>query len=252
MPDTRKHRGPHPQDLDLFAQEHWPVLQRAVGHLSWLLSRGYARTSALKLVGDRFELTERQRTAVLRSSCSDQALERRRSARVEPGQIAGRVLHLDGFNVLTTVEAALAGGVLILGRDGCLRDMASMHGSYRKVNETRPALLAIGQTLADERPAECVWYLDRPVSNSGRLSRILVEVAGENGWNWRAEILPDPDRELRSSEEIVVSADSAVIDDCRAWLNLARQVVESRIPAAEIIPLNNVPEAEGGGVSEPP
>jgi hypothetical protein len=218
------------------------VLQRAVGHLSWLLTRGYAPVSALKLVGDRFGLTERQRTAVLRSSCSDQALARRGSASVEPGEIAGRVLHLDGFNVLTTVEAAFAGGVLILGRDGCLRDMASMHGNYRKVDETRPAVLALGQTLSDWRPAECVWYLDRPVSNSGRLSGILLDIAREQSWNWRAEIVPDPDRELRSSAEIVVSADSAVIDFCSDWLNLAIHVVQSQVPSAEIVPLNDLPE----------
>jgi hypothetical protein len=213
------------------------MLQRAVGHLSWLLTRGYAVTSALKLVGDRFELTERQRKSVLRSSCSDQALARRLASCVKPEHIAGRVLHIDGFNLLTTIEAALAGGVLILGRDGCLRDMASMHGSYRKVAETWPALIAIGEALAPWQPAECVWYLDRPVSNSGRLSRIILETAIEHGWNWRAESLPDPDKFLRKSPEIVVSADSAVIDQATAWLNLAAYVVACRIPTAEMVPL---------------
>ncbi len=55
---------------------------------------------------------------------------------------------VDAFNLITTVEAALAGGVLIKGRDGCLRDMASMHGSYRKVAETIPALHCIGEVMA--------------------------------------------------------------------------------------------------------
>ena len=51
-----------------------------------------------------------------------------------------RQLWIDGYNVLTTIEAALAGAVIIAGRDGCYRDMASMHGSYRKVEETSPAI----------------------------------------------------------------------------------------------------------------
>lgn len=205
--------------------------------MSWLLTRGYAVASALKLVGDRFELTERQRKAVLRSSCSDQALARRLASRVTMEQIAGRVLHIDGFNLLTTIEAALAGGVLILGRDSCLRDMASMHGSYRKVTETWPALNAIGEALDLCRPLECVWYLDRPVSNSGRLSTMILEAARERGWSWRTEIHNDPDGELRKSAEIVVSADSAVIDQAAAWLNLAAHVVACRMPTAEIVPL---------------
>jgi hypothetical protein len=245
MPDTRKHRGPHPQDGELFARKHWPALQQAVAHLSWLLTRGYAVTSALKLVGDRFELTERQRKAVLRSSCSEQALAHRRSTCKEPADIAGRILHLDGFNVLTTIEAALAGGVLILGRDNCLRDMASMHGNYCKVQETLPALVAIGQTLASWQPAGCVWYLDRPVSNSGRLCRIILDIASDQGWNWRTEIIPDPDAELRSSSEIAVSADSAVIDHASAWFNLAHRIVRLRMPDAEIIPLNVLPSTDG-------
>lgn len=239
MPDTRKHRGPHPQDADLFAPATWPVLRQAVAHLSWLLTRGYAVTSALKLVGDRFGLTDRQRKAVLRSSCSDQALHRRQATSVKPENVADQVLHLDGFNVLTTIEAALAGGVLLLGRDGCLRDMASMHGNYRKVEETRPALALIGTTLADWRPADCIWYLDRPVSNSGRLSQILTEVAGEHGWDWRTELVPDPDAILRTLPEIVVSADAVILDDCSQWLNLAFEVVSRQIPSAVILPLDD-------------
>ncbi len=244
MPDSRKHRGPHPEDGEHFARDVWPVLQRAVGHLSWLLSRGYAVTSALKLVGDRFALTERQRKAILRSSCSDQALARRLASRVPPEQITGRILHVDGFNLITTVEAALAGGVLILGRDGCLRDMASMHGNYRKVAETLPALKAIGETLAPWQPAECIWFLDRPVSNSGRLSQMILETAAEKGWNWRTETLPDPDKFLRESREIVVSADSVVIDHAAAWLNLAAIVVGSQIDAVEIVPLEIEPRTQ--------
>ena len=64
---------------------------------------------------------------------------------------------MDGFNVLTSIEAALAGGVILAGRDGCYRDMASMHGSYRKVEETRPAILGIGSILETLQPTVCHW-----------------------------------------------------------------------------------------------
>ena len=237
MPDTRKHRGPHPRDNELFAKENWPTLQDAVEHLSWLLTRNYAAPSALKLVGDRFQLTDRQRKAVLRSSCSDQALTRRTATRVQPKEIAGWELHVDGFNLLTTVEAALSGGVLILGRDGCLRDMASMHGNYRKVKETGPAIETIGNTIANFGSGQCIWYLDRPVSNSGRLSEMLKELAEAHDWDWQTDIVNDPDALLRNSAEIVVSADCGVIDSCKSWLNLAREVVEREVSSANVVPL---------------
>ena len=84
--------------------------------------------------------------------------------------------------MLTTVEAALAGGVLLAARDGTYRDMASMHGSYRKVAETGPALELIGRTASELGVSECLWYLDRPVSNSGRLKTLMEELAAARGW----------------------------------------------------------------------
>ena len=241
MPDTRKHRGPHPADAELFAPEWWPVLQQAVTHLSWLLSREYAWASAVKLVGDRFQLTERQRIAVLRSSCSDTSLARRIQTRVEPKSLKGCAVAIDGFNLLTTIEAALSQGVLIRGRDGCDRDMASMHGSYRKVAETAPALRVIGELLAGYGVQSCRWYFDRPVSNSGRISVLVQDIAAENGWRWETELTADPDPVLATAEEIVVSADSAVLDRCGRWWNLAREVVEQRIPDAFVVPMSRDP-----------
>jgi len=38
--------------------------------------------------------------------------------------------------------------VILAARDGAYRDMASMHGSYRKVAETLPALELLGRTIA--------------------------------------------------------------------------------------------------------
>ena len=62
MGDTRSHRGPGPEDRDLFSADQLPALRHAVADLSWLLSRGYAMPSALSLVGNRFDLAARQRS----------------------------------------------------------------------------------------------------------------------------------------------------------------------------------------------
>ena len=230
MPDRRSHRGPHPEDARLFAPPAWPALGRATADLSWLLSRGYAAPSAVKLVGDRYDLTARQRIAIQRCACSDADRSGRLKREVSAEAVAVRPLLLDGYNVLTTVEAALAGGVILLGRDGCYRDMASMHGSYRKVAETRPALELIGRTAAELKLAECIWYLDRPVSNSGRLKTLIYEVATEHGWPWSVELVTDPDPLLIDSAEIVATADSVILDGCARWFNLARRTVDGHVP----------------------
>ncbi len=144
MPDRRTHRGPHPEDARLFGVEALPLLRAAAADFCWLLDRGYAHDSGLKLVGDRYALVARQRTAVSRCCCSASDAARRREHEVGRERLPGAALWLDGYNVLTTIEAALAGGVILIGRDGACRDMASMHGSYRKVAETLPALELLG------------------------------------------------------------------------------------------------------------
>ena len=63
LPENGRHRGAHPQDRELFSGSCCAVLRQATADLSWLLSRGYAQTGSLQLVGDRYSLRERQRNA---------------------------------------------------------------------------------------------------------------------------------------------------------------------------------------------
>ncbi len=239
MTDKRTHRGPDPRDGHLFDPSQWGTLRQAVGDLSWLLSRSYADPSSLKLVGDRYALNERQRMAVRRSSCADEARARRHAHRVEAEQLQGQPLWLDGFNVLTTIEAALGGAVVLIGRDECARDLAGVHGTYRKVEETRPAIALVGEVLERLQVGPCLWYLDSPVSNSGRLRGILGEIASARGWDWRIELATNPDPLLAASSEIIATADSAILDRCARWFNLARVVVEAAVPWARCIHLSD-------------
>ncbi len=238
MPDNRHHRGPHPDDGQLFGSEALPQLTSAVGDVSWLLSRGYASTSSLKIVGDRYSLRERQRIAVGRAACSDMARERRRSSQIDPAELAGQPLLLDGYNVLTSVEGALAGGVILHARDGAFRDMASVHGTWRKVDETVPAAELIGNLLAELRVAQAVWLLDRPVSNSGRLKTILQQTAATHGWQWEVRLVPDPDQLLRETDQIAATADSGILDACGRWVNLARVAIDRKVPGAQVVNLS--------------
>jgi hypothetical protein len=238
MPDKRAHRGPDPRDDVAFAASAWPALRGATLDLSWLLSHGYAPVSALKLVGDRWSLTERQRKAVGRSACSDQAREQRHASQVASDSVAGKEIVIDGFNVLTTIEAALGGAVVLNCRDTTCRDIAGIHGSYRKVAETLPALDKLATVLATLRIGRCRWLFDRPVSNSGRIRGVVLEAAKERGADWSVELVDDPDPILARSAEIVVTADSAVLDGGPLWLNLARIVIETSCAGAMIVDLS--------------
>ena len=242
MPDKRHHRGPHPEDAELFAPAQHDALRAAVADLSWLLTRDYATPSALKVVGDRYNLTARQRTAIMRCACGDRQLADRLRREVAIADLRGRTLLVDGYNVLTTIEVALGGGWVLVARDTTFRDMASLHGSYRKVDETRPAIELLGRTLAEFGIARCTIYLDQPVSNSGRLKGIINEIAPANAWPWDVQIVPNPDAVLiaaRDHDGIVASADSVVMDRCARWVNLARAIVTRGVPAARVANLRS-------------
>lgn len=241
MPDHRTHRGPHPNDAALFAASQLPALRAATSDLSWLLERGYVIQSALKLTGDRYALTARQRAAVSRCACPHSVASERMRRMQPSAALAGAELAIDGFNVLTTLEVALSGGVVLIGRDAVMRDIAGVHGSYRSVEETIPALLLLRDVLNALGVGRCEWLLDAPVSNSGRLCSTIVNVAAEHGAPWSARAVPDPDRILASSPSVVASADGQVLDAAARSVNLARYCVERMLPGAFVVELSGGP-----------
>ncbi len=238
MPHTSTHRGAAPEDDRLFAPGMWPTLRTATSDLSWLLSHGYAVHSSLELVGNRYALRDRQRLAVGRCACADDSLASRRQRCLSPEALRDEDLWLDGYNVLMVLEAALGGGVVLVGRDGCCRDVLGIHGSYHRVQETGPALRLIGELTQGWGVSGCHWWLDQPVSNSGRLRALILEVAAAHGWNWQVDLVMNPDAELAEASQVVVTADSAILDRCQRWVNLARRIIAQRIPDARLVDLS--------------
>ena len=237
MARQQTHRGLAPKDDRLFSDRQHPALRAAASDLCWLLDRGYAARSALVLVGNRHNLTSRQRNGVARYACSHEDVQRHQQRRVEPVQLHGQELWLDGFNVLTVLESALAGGIVILGRDGCCRDIAGIHRRYRKMSETVSALRMVGETAAAWGVTCCRWWLDKPVSNSGRLKTLILETAAASGWNMEAELTFSPDHVLSHTDQVIATSDGIVLDRCQRWVNLVRLIIAERIPQVRLLDL---------------
>jgi hypothetical protein len=226
MSSADRHRGRHPADEELFGADATPALRQAVADLSWLLSRGYAMNSSVKLVGDRHQLRERQRLAATRAACSDSAREKRTRQRLPAEALRGRTVWVDGFNLLVSLEAALSGGVLLHCRDGCLRDMSAVHGSYHAVVETDAALALAAARLTELHAASVHWLLDKPVSNSGRLAARIRELAEQHHWPWTVDTVFNPDADLIAARDtIIISSDAMVIDHAASWYNLAADLI---------------------------
>jgi len=225
----QRHRGKNPEDERLFIPNQMPTLKKAVVDLSYLYTRNYSEKAAIKIVGDHYQLKSRQRVAVQRAACSDLSLHNRLKSEIGNKPLKGKNFLIDGYNLLITVESLLSGGILICGRDGCIRDMASLHGSYHKVEETLPALKWIGENLSAYEPSNVRWFLDKPISNSKRLARLLKDLSNEYRWSWNAEVVDNPDTVIVSQEGIVISSDSWILDRAFIWLNFVYRCIKSQI-----------------------
>lgn len=238
------HRGAAAHDDRLFAPPELPRLRTAASDLCWLLDRGYALRSSIDLVGNRYDLAARQRMALSRSVCSAEDAERRALLRVQPGALDGEELWVDGYNVLTILENALGGGVVLPGRDGCVRDIAGVHRRYRRVEETIPALRLVGETVSAWRVTRCRWFLDKPISNSGRLKRQILDIAAAAGWEMNVELEYSPDYVLARTDRVIATSDGGILDRCKRWVNLSREIILARLPGAWIVDLMADPKAQ--------
>lgn len=239
MPDKRKHRGANPADEKLFASDQQHKMAIAANDLAWLLGKGYGDKASLKLVGDRYRLKQRQRLALSRIVCTEIQRINRNDKALQPEALAGELLLIDGFNLLITIESALSGGFIFEGLDGCYRDLASIHGTYKRVIETDEALELIGKVLCRLNVKEVTWLMDKPVSNSGRLKSILKELAEEQGWPWQAELVNNPDTVLIQSTVPIVSSDSLILDLTASWFNLNKYLIDNFVPQARILHFNH-------------
>lgn len=221
------------QDNALF--EDGNKFKLAVADMYYLLSREYPARAALALVGNRYEMVKKQQAALLGMVCSEQELQNRRAKELAAGQLKDKILYIDGFNILILLETLLAGGVVFKGLDGCYRDISSVHGTYKQVEQTEAVLLLAGRTLQALGLQQVVWVFDSPVSNSGKLKSYCYELAAKYNFPWEVVLHQHPDQYLIENKVWACSADAFVLNECRAWFNLAGYIIAQHQFAKRIV-----------------
>ena len=71
------------------------------------------------------------------------------------------------------LESVLSGAYVFKGRDSIYRDISSVHSTYKRVEKTEEAICLVGTVLKEMNVKKVKWYLDEPISNSGRLKTRL-------------------------------------------------------------------------------
>ena len=218
-------RGYLPTDEESFSPEAVEKMRTASRHVCYLINEGYDLQMASTFVGNHFSLSERHRLAVVRSIATAQQLQLRKDKEISI--VDGGEVWIDGFNVIITLEVILSNSTLFEGMDGTIRDLASLRGTYRIIDETSAAIKMLFDTLGAMNVAKVNILLDEPVSNSGRLKVLIAEIAENYNFALDIQLLKAVDSALWSKSNVITS-DSIILDHCISWHNLMKLCTNGR------------------------
>ena len=216
-------RGYYPSDKTNFSDSALKTLNRAAEELHFLLNRGYPAKSASTFIGNHYLLPERGRVALTRTVTSEKDIAARKAKQlrqVPPSE----TVHIDGFNQIITLEVALSGSPVMLCMDGTYRDLAGLRGTYRLIDKTDTAIKLIFSALREVGAEKAVFWLDKPISNSGRLKARIAEIVEEERFDAEIELADRVDQTLYELSN-VVTGDSVILDHCKSWLNLNEALI---------------------------
>ena len=137
-------------------------------------------------------------------------------------------VNIDGFNTIIFLEVALSNSILLKCMDGTIRDLAGLRGTYRIIDKTQLAIVMIGEMLEKNKVGKAIFYLDAPVSNSGKLKERILELLDEFSFNVQIENINNVDAILETLDN-VITTDAVILDRCKSWINLNKKIIESNI-----------------------
>lgn len=222
-------------ERDFYREESILKLKQAQREIRYLLENNYPIKSASTFVGNHHQLSERQRLALVRGTATLKVIKDRRSKEMSDCA-RGKTVYIDGLNVIITLEVALSNSTLFTCMDQTIRDLAGLRGTYRLIDKTKPAINLIKEELEALGVGRAYFYLDAPVSNTGRLKTCIYEVMEGASFVTEVELVDNPDVILEKKENVITS-DAIILNKCISWINLVPRIIHSKIPGAKVINL---------------
>lgn len=231
-------RGYVTTDANEFNEESLIKLKEAQKDIYIFLNRGYHLKKVSTFVGNHYLLSERQRLALVRSTCSKEELKLRKEKEITNLE-ENQTVYVDGFNLIITLEVALSNSTLIKCMDGTIRDLAGLRGTYKLIDKTDRAINLIGEYLQKLKIKKVVFYLDSPVSNSGRLKIRILELLDKYEYDVEVELVNNADVVLEKLKN-VISSDSIIMEKCNGWINVAAKIIEENIEKCTCLDFSKV------------
>jgi hypothetical protein len=204
-----------------------PEFISAINIYKQLLEKGFPQKAILKLVGDRYRLGTIERTMLYRGICTDKDALLRKSKLTFIKEIKNKTIHIDGYNIFITIGSYLNGSPVFIGNDNFLRDASEIHGKIFKTELITRAIELTFIYLKRYKVSGLKFYLDQPVSNSGKLSVMLNKNIKRFKFAGISKTLPSPDFALKQIKQgIIATSDSSIIENCNVPVfDLARRVL---------------------------
>jgi hypothetical protein len=205
------------------------AFKNAITDYYYLLNKNYPEKETLKLVGDRFRLTGVQRTVLFRGITSKEKALKRKAKLIALENSKGKILYIDGYNILFTIMNYLLGKVIFIGNDGILRDSG---GTYAKI-ESETTFYQSANLLLDFIPGstfqEMTIYLDSPVSNSSSHLIQLEKQVQQKKIKGKIHLTQSVDHRLKQiNDAVIATSDSRIIDHTPGKIiDLARRALET-------------------------
>jgi hypothetical protein len=206
-----------------------PDLWKAAQDLRFLLNRGYPRDASLQLIGNRYNLEHDHRHLLRRGVFAASVAGERRSKKVSLEEIRGKAVAIDGYNCLITLESALKAKTIVLADDAFIRDISGVSGTYRDAPETMQSLDLIIDLLIAAAPAEVLFLLDAPISDSGKLAARIRGLMAERGLPGDAQAVKVPERVMVGYQGIIATSDTALIDQSEQVFDLAGHLITQHL-----------------------
>jgi hypothetical protein len=224
-PHKEVRRGYDADDDIAFKGEGYNKLMEAKEIVTFLLDRKFHVKSATMFVANHYMLNERQRLVLARGCAKTVDIENRKQKMVKPQDLEGQEVFIDGFNAIIPMESMLSNSILINGMDGAIRDLANLKGSYHIIDKTQDAVRLVLGKLDELKVKKATIYLDKPISNSGRLKSYINAIARDYKVEVNVELHDGVDKMLYGKKN-VISGDCIVLDEAVSWYPLYRDIID--------------------------
>ncbi len=182
----------------------------------------------MRFVSDHYRLPEEQRFVLIRVVVSSKAAAERKEKIIPLEMLRGKILFVDGYNVLISAESILGGKHVYLCDDGLIRDTQGIFRSYKNSDLTKIALDAVLELLVRACPDRVEVLLDQQIGMSGALAAMMRQIIAEDGIAGTARTVQDVDRQLKDCGGIVATSDGNVIDAATQVVDIPAEIARRR------------------------